>query len=59
MVQPAGDGIALLQASIVLLVLSWVTFITRIGVRVGRKALGMDDLLMFIGIVCLPNYLSS
>lgn len=53
MVKPAGDGQALFQASIVLLVLSWVTFITRVVVRVQRKALGIDDLLMCIGIVRL------
>ena len=51
MVQPAGDGVLLFYASILLLALSWLTFITRLGVRIWRKASGLDDLLMFIGLV--------
>jgi hypothetical protein len=51
MVKPAGDGIALLYTSILLLALSWVTYTTRVGVRVWRKALGSDDFLMFGGLV--------
>lgn len=47
----AGDGVALLYCAIVLLVLSWVTFLLRIGVRVWRKAWGMDDYFMLLGIV--------
>lgn len=50
-VQPKGDGIALLFTSIILLALSWVTFVTRVGVRTWKKALGMDDLAMAIGLV--------
>ena len=50
-VAPVGDGVALLYCAIVLLVLSWVTFLLRIGVRVWRKAWGMDDYLMLLGIV--------
>lgn len=51
MVQPAGDGVQLLYASIVLLVLTWLTFILRMSVRVWRNASGWDDILMFIGLV--------
>ncbi|KAL7943588.1 hypothetical protein V8C42DRAFT_327922 [Trichoderma barbatum] len=51
MVQPAGDGVQLLYASIVLLILAWLTFTTRILVRVWRKASGWDDILMFIGLL--------
>ncbi|TVY23073.1 hypothetical protein LHYA1_G008191 [Lachnellula hyalina] len=50
-VPPRGDGIALLYTSIVLLALSWVTFVSRVGVRVWRRALGLDDFAMFIGIL--------
>ena len=32
-----GDGVALLYCAIILLVLSWVTFSMRVGVRVWRK----------------------
>jgi len=53
-VDPKGDGIALLYTSIVFLVLSWVTFVARVGVRVWRKALGMDDYAMAIGLVLQP-----
>jgi hypothetical protein len=49
----AGDGVALLYCAIVLLVLSWITFFLRVGVRVWRKAWGMDDYLMLLGIVSL------
>lgn len=52
-VPPRGDGIALLYTSIVLLALSWVTFVSRVAVRVWRRALGLDDFAMFIGIVCV------
>ncbi|KAF2134326.1 hypothetical protein P153DRAFT_331419 [Dothidotthia symphoricarpi CBS 119687] len=50
-VDVAGDGIALFYASIILLVLSWVTFSMRVGVRIWRKAWGSDDYLMFVGLV--------
>jgi len=48
-----GDGVPLLYTSIVLLVLTWLTCMLRGGVRIWRKALGLDDLLMFIGLVRL------
>ncbi|KKO98285.1 hypothetical protein THAR02_09608 [Trichoderma harzianum] len=51
MVEPAGDGLQLLHASIVLIILAWLTFIARTSVRVWRKALGWDDILMFIGLL--------
>ncbi|PSN59575.1 hypothetical protein BS50DRAFT_614559 [Corynespora cassiicola Philippines] len=47
----AGDGVALLYGAIILLTLSWVVFTMRVGVRVWRKAFGMDDYLMVVGIV--------
>lgn len=52
MVKPAGDGVPLLYTSIVLLVVTWLTFTTRIAVRIWRKNYGGDDLLMGIGQVC-------
>lgn len=51
MVQPAGDGVPLLYTSIVLLAVTWVTFTTRISVRIWRKNYGWDDMLMLIGLV--------
>ncbi|KAL7952941.1 hypothetical protein V8C34DRAFT_318616 [Trichoderma compactum] len=51
MVEPAGDGLQLLHASIVLIILAWLTFIARTSVRLWRKALGWDDILMFIGLL--------
>ncbi|CZR65919.1 related to integral membrane protein [Phialocephala subalpina] len=50
-VQPKGDGVALLYTSILLLALSWATFATRLGVRIWRKALGLDDYAMFLGLL--------
>lgn len=55
MVEPAGDGLQLLHASIVLIILAWLTFIARTSVRVWRKALGWDDILMLIGLVRIPT----
>jgi hypothetical protein len=51
----AGDGVALWYGAIVLLVLSWITFTMRMGVRVWRKAFGWDDGFMLIGIVCVQD----
>ena len=50
---PGGDGVPLLYTSIVLLVLAWVTCIARAAVRIWRKALGLDDYVMFFGLVRL------
>lgn len=55
MVRPAGDGVALLYASIILLILAWLTMAARVGVRMWRKASGLDDLLMLIGLVRTAN----
>jgi hypothetical protein len=52
----AGDGVALLYCAIILLVLTWVVFGMRLGVRVWRKAWGMDDYMMAIGIVSARYY---
>lgn len=49
----AGDGVALLYAAIILLVLTWVTVSIRVCVRIWRKVLGMDDYLMVVGLVRL------
>lgn len=43
---------ALLYASIILLVLTWITVSMRVCVRIWRKVLGMDDYLMVAGLVC-------
>lgn len=53
MVQPAGDGVSLLYASILLLALAWVTFAARVGVRAWRQVMGLDDLLMGVGLVSI------
>jgi hypothetical protein len=53
-IEVAGDGVALFYGAIILLVLSWVTFTMRAGVRLWRKALGVDDYFMLIGIVSSP-----
>ncbi|KAF2853525.1 hypothetical protein T440DRAFT_515652 [Plenodomus tracheiphilus IPT5] len=50
-VEVKGDGVALLYGAIILLVLSWVVFCMRVGVRVWRKAFGLDDHFMFVGIL--------
>jgi len=55
-VEVARDGVALLYCAIILLVLSWVVFSMRVGVRVWRKAWGMDDYLMFIGVVRIGHH---
>ncbi|KAF1925215.1 uncharacterized protein M421DRAFT_424012 [Didymella exigua CBS 183.55] len=47
----SGDGVALLYAAIILLLLTWITVSIRLGVRVWRKVLGMDDYLMLVGLV--------
>jgi hypothetical protein len=51
-VSVAGDGVALLYCAIILLVLSWVIFSLRVGVRVWRKAWGM-------GMSKVTQYLST
>ena len=51
----AGDGVALLHAAIILLVLTWVTVSIRMCVRIWRKVVGMDDYLMVAGLVCIHS----
>jgi hypothetical protein len=43
--------VALYYGAIVLLALTWVFFSMRLGVRIWRKAFGMDDWLMLVGSV--------
>lgn len=50
-VQPQGDGVTLLYASIVLLCFCYVTYGTRVATRLWRHSLGMDDHLMGLGLV--------
>ncbi|KAF2833879.1 hypothetical protein CC86DRAFT_462135 [Ophiobolus disseminans] len=50
-VEVAGDGVALYYGAIVLLVLSWIVFPIRVGVRTWRKTWGLDDYFMLVGIV--------
>lgn len=47
----AGDGVALFYGAIIFLALSWTFFLMRVGVRVWRKAWGLDDYFMLVGIV--------
>lgn len=51
MVAPAGVGVSLLYVTILMLVLSWVVFAARIGVRIWIKAFGLDDWLMGAGLI--------
>ncbi|KAK8029924.1 hypothetical protein PG993_011215 [Apiospora rasikravindrae] len=51
MVNVVGDGVPLLYLTIILLVLSWLTFVTRVGVRRWIHGFGTDDWLMGGGLV--------
>ncbi|PQE34083.1 cation-transporting atpase 4 protein [Rutstroemia sp. NJR-2017a WRK4] len=51
MTPPQGDAVALLYTSILLLVISWLVFIARAGVRRWKKIWGVDDIVMFIGLL--------
>lgn len=53
MSEPAGTGATLLRVTIFLIILSWLTVISRLSVRYWLKpeARGLDDLLMCIGLV--------
>jgi hypothetical protein len=53
----AGDGVPLLYAAIILLVLSWITVSMRVCVRIWRKVLGLDDYLMGVGLVSVSELL--
>lgn len=54
MTDPAGVGVTLLRITIVMLVLSWSTVVARLSVRRWLKpeAMGMDDYMMCVGLVC-------
>lgn len=56
-VTPKGDGLALFIACVVLIVISWITVITRIGVRVWKKVLGADDWIMVAGLVYITRFM--
>ncbi|RYO88452.1 hypothetical protein DL762_003746 [Monosporascus cannonballus] len=51
MVTPAGVGVSLLYVTVVMLVLSWVVFTARTGIRMWIKAFGVDDWLMGAGLI--------
>ncbi|KAK6836629.1 hypothetical protein PG987_007124 [Apiospora arundinis] len=51
MAKVAGEGVPLLYLTIVFLILSWVTFVTRVGVRRWIDAFGSDDWLMGGGLI--------
>jgi hypothetical protein len=55
-VEVARDGVALLYCAIILLVLSWIVFSMRVGVRMWRKAWGMDDYFMLVGTVSTQHH---
>jgi hypothetical protein len=49
----AGEGVPLLWITIVMLILSWIFLSARLGVRKWKNNLGLDDWLMFGGLVCI------
>lgn len=51
-------GVTLLRITIVMLVLSWATVAARLSVRRWLKpeAMGMDDHMMCIGLVCCSTH---
>ncbi|KAL4727054.1 hypothetical protein ACLX1H_005954 [Fusarium chlamydosporum] len=51
MARVAGDGVALLYGTIVMLSLSWIFATLRLGVRKWKRNLGLDDWLMFAGLI--------
>lgn len=53
MARVAGDGVALLYGTIVMLSLSWIFATLRLGVRKWKRNLGLDDWLMFAGLVSI------
>lgn len=57
MIDPEGVGVVLLRITIVMIVLSWATVLARLSVRRWLKpeAMGMDDYLMCIGLVSVPQ----
>ncbi len=58
MAQVKGDGVPSLYVAIIMMSLCWIIMIMRLGVRQYLHALGLDDLLMFIGLVrAVTNHL--
>lgn len=53
MARVAGEGVPLLWITIVMLTLSWIFLSARLGVRKWKNNLGLDDWLMFAGLVCI------
>lgn len=53
-VTPEGDGMATFVLVIIMLVICWPTVITRCILRSKLGALGLDDHLMVLGLVCAP-----
>lgn len=51
MKKPEGDGVILLYVTSVMLALSWIVLIARLGVRRWINASGSDDWLMAGGLV--------
>ncbi|KAH7122014.1 hypothetical protein B0J13DRAFT_648138 [Dactylonectria estremocensis] len=46
-----AEGVPLLYVTILMLALSWVTVVARLGVRRWKKNLGLDDWLMCAGLI--------
>lgn len=55
----AAEGVPLLYVTIIMLSFSWVAAIARLGVRIWKKNLGVDDWLMCAGLVCATDFLST
>lgn len=51
MTAPKEDGVVLLYITIMMLTLSWIVLLSRLGVRRWINAFGSDDWLMAIGLV--------
>jgi hypothetical protein len=51
----AGEGVPLFYITIVMLTLSWIFATARIGVRRWKNNFGLDDWLMFTGLVCITD----
>lgn len=51
MVEPAGNGLTLFIVTILMLVLSWLAVIARYAVRWKKGSIGLDDWLMFAGLI--------
>ncbi|KAF5002378.1 hypothetical protein FGRMN_390 [Fusarium graminum] len=47
----AGEGVPLFYITIVMLTLSWLFASARLGVRIWKRNFGLDDWLMFVGLI--------